>query len=127
MVRIAMLHGLFNGLFHDEAVKPRSVDQNRMYFRRLGEISDQAWFNGKQYSSEGWHHYSKWHIMTDEVELKDGTIVSKLVETPDGKLDVISTTKLSVRCFANYITLVEVFGASDLNVKFSANNNDRGY
>jgi NinB protein len=104
-----------------EFVKKRSADQNSYYFRRLGEISAQAWVGGKQFGTDAWHEYAKQNIMPDMVELKNGDIVSKLEELPNGKLVVISTTRLSIACFAEYINLIEAYGASELGVKFSAN------
>ncbi len=103
-----------------EQVKVRGLDQNGFYFLRLGEIADQAWFNGKQYSTDIWHAYAKRNILPDVVMLKDGSEVSKWIESPDGSLEVISTTLLEKGCFANYTKLVEAFGAS-LGVEYSAN------
>lgn len=103
-----------------EQMKGRGLDQNSFYWLRLGEIADQAWFNGKQYNSDMWHIYCRRNIMPDIVILKDGSEVSKWLESPDGSLEVISTTLLEKGCFANYTQLVESFGAS-LGVEFSAN------
>ena|ERR1700741_3308859 len=106
-----------------EQVKGRGLDANGYYWLRLGEIADQSWFNGKQYNSDLWHAYAKRNIMPDIVTLKDGSEVSKWIESPDGSLEVISTTLLEKGCFANYTQLVEVFGAS-LGVEYSANPRD---
>jgi len=105
-------------------VKVRSLDANGLYWKRLTEIADQAWFNGKQYCKEVWHVYAAQNLMTDEVVTKDGETVSKWVECPTGEPVVISTTKLERKCFADYITAVEAFGAG-LGVQFSANPRDR--
>ena len=102
-----------------EEVKQRGLDQNGLYWLRLGEIAEQAWFNGKQYDKDCWHEYCRRYVMPDEIITKDGEIRSKFQETPDGRLTVISTTKLERRCFSEYITAVEAFGAS-LGVMFSA-------
>jgi hypothetical protein len=104
-----------------EYVKKRSADQNSYYWRRLGEISSQSWVKGKQYGADAWHEYAKQNIMSDMVELKNGAIVSKWEELPNGKVSVISTTRLSVASFAEYISAVEAYGAGELDVKFSAN------
>lgn len=108
-----------------QPVKVRSVDQNGMYWKRLTEIQDQAWFNGRQYSKETWHHYCAIYYMPDEVMTKDGEVRSKMEPTPDGSACVISTTKLEKKCFAEYVTAVEAFGCS-LGVQFSANPREYG-
>lgn len=103
-----------------EAVKVRGLDQNGLYWLRLTEIADQAWFSGKKYSKDVWHIYAGRNIMPDEITTKDGEIRSKWVEVPGGGEAIISTTLLERRCFSAFITAVEAFGA-DLGVQFSAN------
>lgn len=103
-----------------EQTKARGLDANGLMWLRIGEISAQAWRNNRQFDKDIWHHYLKLNEMQEEVELKDGAICSKWVETPDGSKAVISTASLSSRCFAEYITIIEAFG-SGLGVLFSAN------
>ena len=103
-----------------EKTKSRGLDQNGLMWKRIGEISSQGWINKRQYSKECWHKYLKDNEMPEEVELKDGTICSKWVEQIDGSMETISTTELSARFFAKYITIIEAFGAG-LGVLFSAN------
>lgn len=103
-----------------EEVKARGLDANGLMWLRIGEISAQVWRNNRQFDKDIWHHYLKINEMQEEVELKDGTICSKWVEMPDGSKAVISTASLSARCFAEYITIIEAFGAG-LGVMFSAN------
>lgn len=103
-----------------EKTNARGLDQNGYYWLRVGEIAAQAWSNKKQYNSDLWHEYLKRHEMPEEVELKDGTICSKWIESPDGTLTVISTTQLSKKCFSEYTAICESFGAG-LGVMFSAN------
>ena len=103
-----------------EKTKSRGLDQNGLMWKRIGEISSQGWINKRQYSKECWHKYLKDNEMPEEVELKDGTICSKWIEQIDGSREVISTTELSARFFAKYITIIEAFGAG-LGVMFSAN------
>jgi hypothetical protein len=106
-----------------EPVKVRGLDQNGLYWLRLGELAEQAWFGGRQYGKEVWHHYCGIHVMPETIVTKDGETRSKWEEVPDGDAVVISTTKLERRCFAEYTTAVEAFGAS-LGVQFSANPNE---
>lgn len=103
-----------------EAVKKRSIDANSYYWMRLGEIAAQAWFAGKQYSADVWHHYARLNIMADTVTTKEGVIISKWLESPDGSVTTVSTTQLDKASFSDYTTAVEAFGAS-LGVKFSSN------
>ena len=103
-----------------EEVKVRGLDQNGLYWKRLGEIAEQAWFNGRQFNSDTWHYYAKTHLMPEEITTKDGEVRSKWEETPDGKLEVISTARLDRKCFSEYTHIVEAFGAS-LGTQFSAN------
>lgn len=87
---------------------------------RIGEIASQGWINNRQYDKDCWHEYLGKNEMPEEVELKDGTTRSKWVEQIDGSMKVISTTLLSARCFAEYVTIIEAFGCS-LGVMFSVN------
>lgn len=102
-----------------EQIKVRGLDQNGYYFMRIGEIAEQAWIDGKQFSKEAWHEYAKKNIMPEEIITKDGEVRSKWEPTPDGDMSVISTTRLEKGCFAEYTTAVEAFGAG-LGVMFSA-------
>jgi len=107
-----------------EADRARGLDANGLYWLRLGELAAQGWHNGKQYSSEIWHAYARRHIMPEQIITKDGEPRSKWLEMPDGSMETISTTQLERKCFSEYITLVEVFGAQELGVKFSSNRNE---
>lgn len=103
-----------------EQTKARGLDQNGLMWKLISEISAQGWINKRQYSKDCWHKYLKDNEMPEEVELKDGTLRSKWVEQIDGGRDVISTTELSARFFAEYVTIIEAFGCS-IGVMFSAN------
>lgn len=108
-----------------EQTKARGLDQNGLMWKRIGEIAAQGWINKRQYHKECWHKYLKDNEMPEEVELKDGTICSKWVEQINGSREVISTTELSARCFSDYITIIEAFGAG-IGVMFSANPRESG-
>lgn len=105
----------------------RNNDQNALYWSLLGEISAQAWIEGRQYSPEVLHEYMKRELLPedkpppDPAEVRDG--YTKWAYDPAGERVLIgSTTMLTVRGFANLITAVEAFGAN-LGVQFSARNN----
>ena len=106
-------------VFREKPVE-RGLDQNGLYWKRLGEIAEQAWVEKRQYNADSWHEYAKLHIMPDIITTRDGVERSKWTELPGGGTRVISTTELERGCFANYTHLVEVFGAS-LGTHFSAN------
>jgi NinB protein len=103
-----------------EPVKVRRLDANGLYWLRLGEIADQAWLNGRQFTADIWHEHCKREVMPDTITTKDGVERSKWTEMPVGLPTVISTTQLERKCFSEYISMVEAFGAS-LGVRFSAN------
>ena len=98
--------------------KVRGLDANAYYWLRLGEVSAQAWMEGRQYSAECWHEFMRRNVMPEQITTKDGETRSKWAELPDGSLSVISTTQLEKRSFADYVTAVEAFGAA-LGVQFS--------
>lgn len=129
-IQLKTAHALLNNLPIDtkkplelvirEQVKQRGLDANGYYWLRLGEIAEQAWVNGKQHTAKVWHEYAAEHIMPEQITTKDGVVRSKWIDKPYGGITVISTTELERGCFAEYTSLVEVFGA-ELGVMFSAN------
>lgn len=100
-----------------EQVKQRGIDQNGLYWKRVNEIAEQGWFQGRKYSKDVWHVYLGKYEMPEKVETKDGVECSKWVDLPGGEQTVISTALLSKRCFAEYTDIVEAFGAG-LGVHF---------
>ncbi len=107
-----------------EEVKVRGLDQNGLYWLRLGEIAEQGWMNQRRYPKEVWHEYCRQNIMPEIVTTKEGELRSKWVESPDGSAVCISTTLLEKKCFADYTTAVEALGAS-IGVEFSVNPRER--
>src|SRR5690348_4239501 len=107
-----------------EQLKARGLSQNSYYWLRLNEIASQAWSSGRQYDSDVWHHYCRRNVMPDMVENKEGEMVSKWIDTPDGHSEVISTAQLSKKQFAEYTEMCVAMGAS-LGVMFSANLGDK--
>lgn len=82
----------------------RNSQQNRLYWALLREISESAWVGGKQYSNEAWHAYFAGRLIGYE-------------ETPDGGRVPISTRKLSVQEFADYITRVQAHAQTELGIE----------
>ncbi len=103
-----------------ERSEARGLDQNRLYWLRLGEISLQGWLYHRQYTADVWHIYCGRTVMPETITTKKGEVRSKWLETPDSVPQVISTTELSKASFAEYVTAVEAWAATELGVQFSA-------
>ena len=103
--------------------KKRSSMQNALYWRRINEISEQAFLNKQQFSAFSWHIYFKQKIMQIEFEDKTGKVITKYIQLPDNSTSLISTSKMCKKSFADYITAVEAYGAG-LGVDFSENPNE---
>ncbi len=109
-----------------EQIKGRRPDANAaMWAGPLRDIADQAWVEGQRHSAEVWHEYFKRELLPEEFDperTKEG--YAKWSIDPGGNRILIgSTTQLTVKGFAEYLTAVEAFGAS-LGVLFSANPNE---
>lgn len=76
----------------------RSIDQNKRYWKLLLELSDVAWVGDRQYSKDAWHEYFKREFIGIE-------------ELPGGGQIGISTTKLTVEEFGNYMMKIEAWAA----------------
>ena len=89
-------------------VKPykskRSVEQNKYYWRLLGQISRDAWLGGKQFSSEAWHEFYK-------------RLLIGMEELPGGQTAGISSASLSVDEFGDYINKVESHAINELGIE----------
>jgi len=77
----------------------RNVQQNRLYWALLREISEQAWIDGRRFSSEAWHAYFAGQYIGME-------------DMPGGGQAPISTTTLSVHEFADYVTRIQAYAAT---------------
>ncbi|SRR6266404_5091220 len=110
-----------------EMVKVRGLDANaRMWVGPLADISEQGYVNGRTYSCEVWHEHFKREYLPEEFDPElCKEIYRKWDFTPSGERVLIgSTTQLTVKGFAQYLTQVEAFGAS-IGVQFSASPNKR--
>ena len=99
--------------------KKRSSMQNALYWRRLQEISEQAFLNKQQFSAFSWHIYFKQKIMQIEFEDKTGKVITKYIQLPDGSTALKSTSVMSKKEFSDYITKCEAYATQELGVKFS--------
>jgi hypothetical protein len=105
-----------------EQQKERKLDQNSlMWVSQLADISAQAYVNGRTYSAELWHEFFKREYLPDEYDpelCKEG--YRKWDYSPGGERVLIgSTTELTIKGFAQYLTQIEAHGAS-LGVMFGA-------
>ena len=110
----------------------RGLDANaRMWVGPLKDIASQAWVAGRQHSDVIWHEHFKDQYLPEDgtpESLPENGLVKDGYRKWDWKLDgtrmlVGSTTELTKRGFALYMTEVEAFGAN-LGVQFSASPNE---
>lgn len=111
-----------------ERQKTRGMDANaRMWAGPLRDIAEQAWIAGRQHRAEVWAEHFKEEFLpedgTPEADpangyVKDGYVKHVLNVRGERQL-VGSTTQLTIKGFAWYVTQVEAFGAN-LGVQFSA-------
>lgn len=106
-----------------EPQRKRKLDQQALMFAGpLKNISDQAWFDGRQYSVEVLHHYFKTQFLPEEFDPElclEG--FQKWDIDPSGERVLIgSTTQLTVRGFSDHLEQIYCFGAA-LGVEFSVN------
>jgi len=93
----------------------RSNPQNNLYWVRLDEISEQAWFGTRQFDADTIHEFVKRKFLP-EVTAKG---VEKWRWLPDGgRVLRMSTTDLDTKEFSEYFIQVEAF-AADLGVMMS--------
>lgn len=105
-----------------ERVKPRKMSQNAlMWAGPLSDIAEQAWVNGKRFSAEAWHEHFKREFLPEEFDpelCQEGYVKWQITPRGDRAL-VGSTTQLTVKGMAQYLTQVEAAGA-ELGVEFRA-------
>lgn len=105
----------------EEFRKPRKNEQNAlMWSGPLKDISEQAFLEGRQYSAEVWSHYLKVQLLPEECDPELCLAgYEKWDYDPAGERVLVgSTTKLTVKGFAQHLEAIYAFGAS-LGVNFS--------
>lgn len=106
-----------------EEVKARKADQNALYWAGpLADIAAQAYIAGRTYRAEVWHEQFKLDFLpeTFDPELCK-EVYRKWDFTPKGdRILVGSTTQLTVKGFARYLTQVEAFAQTQLGVQLGA-------
>ena len=104
-----------------EIPRTRSIPLNSYFHMRCSEVAEQVWVGEppRQFAMEAWKEYFGRNVMPEIVELADGTLVSKWVESPDGNMSIISTARLSHECLCDYTTMVEAHASYMYGVRFS--------
>jgi hypothetical protein len=93
----------------------RSIRQNKFYWVVLKQISQQAQHEGVGADSDGWHLYYKRMFLG--YEFKKTRLPGK--KRPSVTRELRSTTKLSVKAFAEYIEQVQAHAATTFGVEFT--------
>lgn len=109
-----------------EEVKARKPDQNSlMWSGPLKDIAEQAWIEGRQFSTKVWHEHFKESYLPEEFDAeltKEGYVKWAFDHKGNCRL-VGSTTELTVKGFAQYLEQVYAEGAN-MGVEFHANPNE---
>lgn len=103
-----------------EAQKARKPDQQALLFAGpMRDISEQAWFEGRQYSVEVLHEYMKRQFLPEDFDPEqclEGYM--KWDIDPSGERILVGSTKqLTVKGYSNYLEQVFAFGAA-MGVQF---------
>lgn len=104
-----------------EAQKARKPDQQALLFAGpMRDISEQAWFEGRQYSVETLHEYCKRQFLPEDFDPEQCLEnYQKWDIDPSGERILVGSTKqLTVKGYSNYIEQVYAFGAA-MGVQFS--------
>jgi len=87
----------------------RSIEQNRRMWACLNEIAGQVRVDGRLHKPETWHEMYKARFLPCET----AWICGQLVSVPE------STTGLTVKQFAQYMTQIEAHATQELGVRFT--------
>lgn len=110
-----------------EEVKARKLDQQALLFAGpMRDISEQAWFEGRQHSVEVLHAYLKRELLPEDFdpELCVEGYVKWEVDPGDNRVLVGSTKQLTIKGYSLYLEGVFAFGAG-LGVEFRASPKER--
>lgn len=105
-----------------EEQKKRKLDQQALLFSGpMKDISEQAWFEGRQHSIPVLHHWCKEQFLPEEYDQElcmEGYV--KWDFDPSGNRVLVGSTKqLTVKGYSDYLEQVYAFGAA-LGVEFHA-------
>lgn len=115
-------------VLREEVIIRKSQQNALMWASAIKDIAEQVWLDGRQYSADVWHIHFKELLLPEEYDAnitKEG--YRKWDHLPNGERRLIgSTTQLTVKGFADYMTQVYAYGG-DMGVLFKANPNERNY
>ena len=100
-----------------EEKRTRNPDQNQaMWAGPLRDISEQAWVGGRRFAAEVWHEFLKREYLPEDDDPEIVFLVNdgyhKWATDPSGNRVMIgSTTQLTVKGMACYLTQIEAYGA----------------
>ena len=109
-----------------EHKKKRTADHNAaMWAGMLSDIAEQAWVQGRQFSSEIWHQHFKREFLPefgdpdyDKMVMKN---YRKWEDMPGGERALVgSTTRLTGFGMGRYMERCEAYAAQELGVRFTA-------
>lgn len=107
-----------------KVTKARTPDQSAaMWAGPLRDIAEQGWVQGKQFPADTWHEFFKREYLPEGDEEDFDRLVKqgyrKWDYTPKGdRVLVGSTTQLTMRGMAQYMTKLEAFGGN-IGVRFT--------
>lgn len=95
----------------------RSNEQNKLLWKRLGEVSQQAMPRGQRFSDEVWHEYLKRELLPEECAKG----VNKWDYLPTGeKVLKMGTPDLNVEEMTTYLDKLAAHVATEYGVELSA-------
>ena len=109
-----------------EEVKVRKLDQQALLFAGpMRDISEQAWFEGRQHSVEVLHEYLKRELLPEDFDPELCTEKYRKwdIDPAGNRILVGSTKQLTVKGYSLYLEGVFAFGAS-MGVEFRASPNE---
>lgn len=91
-----------------EADRPRSLAQNDYARAVVREIAESAWVDGKRYGADAWwEFFARQFGPCEEIELPDGSIVTRRR----------STKEMSVSEFSSFIDAVRAYATDTLGIE----------
>lgn len=99
-----------------------NAEQRALMWIRLGEIAEQAWVGGRQFSAEVWHEQFKREFLPEEEgpskRCRKG--YRKWAYLPNGTRELVGSTELlTMFGKAEYLTQIMAFGAAEFGVRYS--------
>lgn len=108
-------------VIHEKPIQRKKEQNGFAWAGMINDFVEQGWLCGRKFSRDAWHYHLKSEFLPETSE--EGITLNgykKWEESPNGKLILVgSTTKLTVKGFAQYITKCCAYGSSELGIKFT--------